>query len=152
MIDYWLIILIYFVFLGQFIFLPRKAKNSLKANLVWRIFNKQKFENYKEDQKKEFNTLVQKLVIERIKEERNPKSPKHPLIYFIRAHPDIEVNFGLSVSSFFVLLASIMLQMDVGINAISTGIGGLAGLIFIGSTPIAIIQFIGILHKWRSQA
>ncbi len=46
----------------------------LKVNIVWRIFNRQKFRKYKDNLDKEFNAAVQKLVLERLKEEQTFKT------------------------------------------------------------------------------
>ena len=126
----------------------------LKVNIVWRIFNRQKFRKYKDNLDKEFNATVQKLVLERLKEEQTFKAKtdnKKPLTYFIKSHPEIDINFTFSFVSFFVAFGAILLQAEVGINIFSTVFGGTAALFFLYSTPVAIIQFIGILHKWRSQ-
>tara|TARA_B100001758_G_C17862995_1_gene329941 strand:+ start:51 stop:518 length:468 start_codon:yes stop_codon:yes gene_type:complete len=154
MIEYWLNILLYLIPITALYFLPKEKKISLKANIVWRIFNRQKFRKYKDNLDKEFNAAVQKLVLERLKEEQTFKAKtenKKPLTYFIKSHPDIDVNFKFSFVSFFLAFGAILIQAEVGINIFSTVIGGTAALFFLYSTPVAIIQFIGILHKWRSQ-
>ena len=91
----------------------------LKVNIVWRIFNRQKFRKYKDNLDKEFNATVQKLVLERLKEEQTFKAKtdnKKPLTYFIKSHPEIDINFTFSFVSFFVAFGAILLQAEVGIN------------------------------------
>lgn len=124
----------------------------LKVNIVWRIFNRQKFRKHKDNLDKEFNAAVQKGVLERLKEEKTFKAKtKKPLTYFIKSHPDIDVYFKMIFFSFFIALAAILLQADFGPNAISIVLGFPAGLYLMYAIPTAIIQFIRIVYKWRSQ-
>lgn len=153
MIEYWpfLIFLIPIIAIYYFPKVPKENFFLLKANIVWRIFNRQKFRTYKDNLDKEFNAAVQKVVLERLKEETFKAKTKKPLTYFIKSHPEINEHFKMFFFSFFIALAAILLQADIGPNAISIVLGYPAGLCLMYSTPIAIVQFIRILFKWRYQ-